>query len=51
MFDDINNDIINILAQDRRRTKAIVFHTVYVKKCHTELVKKKTRDDNLASFT
>lgn len=51
MFDDINNDIINILAQDRRRTKAIFFYTVYVKKCHTELVKKKTRDDNLASFT
>lgn len=50
MFDDIDNDIINMLAQDRR-TKAIGFHTDYVKKCHTELVKEKNYDDNLASFT
>lgn len=50
--DIINNHIINILAQDKR-IKALVFHTDYVKKCHTELVKKKKnkRDDNLASFT
>lgn len=51
MFDDINNYIINILAQGRRRTKAIGFHTDYVKKCHTELVKEKNHDDNLAIST